>query len=149
VASVFKVKGIMSVDILTPDVARMVDFYHGLLGLPFELPWDGNEDLAALSAGNLLICLMRTENATPPPRHSGDAMGRHDPQGFDCLAFHVDDLDAAMAALDGKVAWIYDAPREYQEDNGVYYRHRVMHDPDGNMVYLQVTNAMTPRVRIE
>lgn len=136
----FKISRIESLDILTPDVPRMVDFYHGLLGLPFFMPWDGDQDLASLDAGNLIICLMRTTNPTPPPRHTGVDMGVHDPQGFDSLAFQVDDLDAAMTALDGKVTWLADVPGEYHDVGGIYFRHRVMHDPDGNMVYLQVSN---------
>lgn len=135
-----KIKRVESMDILTPDVGRMVDFYHGLLGLPFFMPWDGDEDLAALDAGNLIICLMRTTSPVQPPRHTGVDMGIGDPQGFDSVAFEVDDLDAAMAALDGKVTWLADAPGGWQDDNGLSFRHRVMHDPDGNMVYLQVSN---------
>jgi glyoxylase I family protein len=138
----FKINRIESLDILTPDVPRMVDFYHGVLGLPFFMPWEGDEDLASLDAGNLIICLMRTTSTTTPPKHSGVDMGVRDPQGFDSIAFEVDDLEAAMAALDGKVTWITDGPGEWREPDGTFFRHRVMHDPDGNMVYIQVSNVV-------
>ena len=55
--------------------------------------------------------------------------------GYDSIAFEVDDLDEAIAALDGKVEWV-DEQIEWKHPNGTWYRYRPFFDPDGNMLYV-------------
>ena len=88
-----KLKRIDNMDILTPDVQRLVDFYHGVLGLPFFLPYQPEEHWAALDTGNLTLYIFRTTNRAPNPRRT--AVNLEDPPGFDSFAFEVADLDQA------------------------------------------------------
>jgi catechol 2,3-dioxygenase-like lactoylglutathione lyase family enzyme len=136
----FRIKGLDSVDILTNDVPRMVKFYHETLTIPFYIPWDGDEELASLDLGNIVICLMRTRNEIAPPHHAMNFTT--DPPGFDSIAFKVDDLDAAFAALDGKVKWVRKEPFEMSDSNGSTFRNYAIHDPDGNMVYIQESTVI-------
>ena len=48
-------KRIDNMDILTNDVQRLVDFYHGLLELPFFLPYVAEEEWAAIDTGNVTL----------------------------------------------------------------------------------------------
>lgn len=129
-----KLKRLDNMDILTPDVQRLVDFYHGLLGLDFFLPYQPEEHWAAIELGNVTLYLFRTEDRTPVIRRS--AVNLRDQPGFDSFAFEVADLDEAMAWLDGKVEWVSERPIEWQHPNGTHYRYRPMYDPDGNMLYV-------------
>lgn len=129
-----KLKRIDNMDILTPDVQRLVDFYHGLLGLPFFLPYQPEESWAALDTGNLTLYIFHTRNTTANPHRT--AVNLEDPPGFDSFAFEVEDLDAAVAALDGKVRWVTERPIEWHHPSGTHYRYRPFFDPDGNMLYV-------------
>lgn len=126
-------KRIDNMDILTRDVGRLVDFYHGLLGLPFHLPYAAEEEWAAIDLGNLTLYLFRSEAGEHAPRRT--AVNADNAPGYDSMAFEVDDLDEAEAALDGKVEW-GDARIEWKHPNGTWYRYRPFFDPDGNMLYV-------------
>lgn len=129
-----KLKRIDNMDLLTPDVQRLVDFYHGLLGLPFFLPYEPDERWAAIDTGNVTLYIFHTTNTTPNPRRT--AVNLEDPPGFDSFAFEVESLDAAVAALDGQVRWVTEEPIEWRHPNGTHYRYRPLFDPDGNMLYV-------------
>jgi glyoxylase I family protein len=129
-----KLKRLDNMDILTPNVQRLVDFYHGTLGLGFFLPYEPEEHWAAIELGNVTLYIFRTEDATPIERRT--AVNLKDKPGFDSFAFEVENLDDAMHALDGKVQWVTDEPIEWQHPNGTHYRYRPMFDPDGNMLYV-------------
>jgi len=131
---VLKLQRLDNLDILTTDVQRLVDFYHGTLGLPFYLPYQPEQHWASIQAGDVTLYLFRTEDTTPVPRRT--AVNLKDRPGFDSFAFAVDDLDAAMAALDGRVEWVTPALIEWQHPSGTHYRYRPMFDPDGNMLYV-------------
>lgn len=135
-----KFKQLDSIDILTTNVPRMATFYHEVLGIPFFTPWDGDEETAAFDLNNLIMCIIRTTNKTPPPKHSMEFLT--DPPGFDSIALKVDDLDEAVAALDGKVEWINQEPYEVQSASGSYFRNRALRDPDGNMIYIQESRVV-------
>lgn len=129
-----KLKRIDNMDIMTRDVGRLVDFYAGTLGLPFFLPYEPGRGWAAIDLGNLTLYILETTHpgtvhrrATP----SGEAA-----PGLDSFAFEVDDLDAAMAALEGKVAWITAVPGTWRHAGGTHYRFRAFFDPDGNKLYV-------------
>jgi isopenicillin-N N-acyltransferase-like protein len=129
-----KLKRVDNMDILTPDVQRLVDFYHGTLGLGFFLPYVAEEHWASIDLGNLSLYIFRTEDKTPVPRRT--AVNLKDRPGFDSFALEVDDLEAAMKALEGKVEWVTAQPIEWKHPNGTHYRYRPMLDPDGNMLYV-------------
>jgi isopenicillin-N N-acyltransferase-like protein len=129
-----KLKRLDNMDILTNDVQRLVDFYHGTLGLGFFLPYVAEERWAAIEMGNVTLYLFHTTDSTPVERRT--AVNLEDKQGFDSFAFEVENLDDAIAYLDGKVQWVTAKPIEWQHPNGTHYRYRPMFDPDGNMVYI-------------
>lgn len=129
-----KLKRIDNMDILTPDVQRLVDFYHGTLGLPFFFPYQPEEHWAAIETGNLTLYIFRTEDTTPVQRRT--AVNLKDRPGFDSFAFEVDDLDAAMRELEGRVEWVVAEPIEWRHPSGTHYRYRPLFDPDGNMLYV-------------
>ncbi len=127
-------KRIDNMDILTNDVQRLVDFYHGTLGLGFFLPYVAEERWAAIDCGNLTLYIFHTEHKGQVERRT--AVNLEDAPGFDSFAFEVENLDEAIAFLDGKVQWVTDQPIAWQHPNGTHYRYRPMFDPEGNMLYV-------------
>ncbi|WP_433826641.1 VOC family protein [Actinoplanes sp. CA-015351] len=128
-----RLKRIDNMDILTRNVAGLVDFYHGLLGLPFHLPYVPEEEWAAINLGNLTLYIFKSEAGEHEPRRT--AVNADNAPGYDSMAFEVDDLDLAEAELDGKVEWV-DERIEWKHPNGTWYRYRPFFDPDGNMLYV-------------
>lgn len=122
-----------NMDILTHDVGRLVDFYHGVLGLPFHLPYEAEEEWAAIDFGNLTLYIFKSEVGEHAPRRT--AVNPENVPGLDSFAFEVDNLDEAEAALDGKVEWVDDRI-EWKHPSGTWYRYRPFYDPDGNMLYV-------------
>ncbi|MEU3345804.1 VOC family protein [Streptomyces sp. NPDC006700] len=129
-----QLKRIDNTDILTHDVQRLVDFYHGVLGLPFHLPYVPEEKWAAIDLGNLTLYLFASEAGEHAPRRT--EVNAENPPGLDSFAFEVDDLDAAYAALDGRVEWVTGQEIVWNHPSGVWYRYRPFYDPDGNMLYI-------------
>lgn len=128
-----RLKRIDNMDILTSDVDRLVRFYHGTLGLPFHFPYEPDEHWAAIDLGNVTLYLFRSEVGEHAPRRT--AVNPDNPPGYDSIAFEVDDLDEAEAALDGHVDWV-DERIEWRHPSGAWYRYRPFFDPDGNMLYI-------------
>lgn len=126
-------KRIDNMDILTRDVDTLVQFYHGVLGLPFHLPYEKDEEWAAINLGNVTLYIFKSEVGEHAPRRT--AVNPDNPPGYDSIAFEVDDLDAAEAELDGHVEWV-DERIEWKHPNGTWYRYRPFFDPDGNMLYI-------------
>jgi len=131
---VLRLKRIDNMDILTHDVQRLVGFYHGVLGLPFQLPYEAAEEWAAIDMGNVTLYLFKSEVGAHPGRRT--EVNAENPPGLDSFAFEVDDLDEAVAALDGKVDWVCAEEIVWRHPSGTWYRYRPFHDPDGNMLYV-------------
>ncbi|MGA5702720.1 VOC family protein [Peterkaempfera bronchialis] len=129
-----RLKRIDNMDILTHDVPRLVDFYHGTLGLPFLLPYAAEEEWAAIDFGNLTLYVFKSEVGEHAPRRT--EVNPENPPGLDSFAFEVDDLDEAVAALDGRVEWVTREQIVWKHPSGVWYRYRPFYDPDGNMLYI-------------
>jgi predicted enzyme related to lactoylglutathione lyase len=129
-----KLKRIDNLDILTSDVGPLVTFYTEVLGLGFLLPYAEDEEWAAIDAGNLTIYIFKSEVGEHAPRRT--AINPENPPGFDSIAFDVDDLDEALADLEGKVEWAHPEVITWEHPSGVWYRYRPFYDPDGNMVYV-------------
>lgn len=120
-----------NIDVICTDLEPMRAFYVDLLGLPLRLPYEPGQGWVGVRAGDVVIYLIEEDGATlpphPPPRFTGAA----NPPGLDSFAFEVDELDAAIAELDGRgVSWA----GEIVESE--WYRYRGLHDPEGNLVYL-------------
>ncbi|HWA41652.1 MAG TPA: VOC family protein [Hypericibacter adhaerens] len=129
-----KLKRIDNMDIVTRDVGRLVDFYHGILGLDFFLPYAPGQSWAAIDLGNLTLYVLKTELGQPAPRRA--ATGAQNPPGLDSIAFEVEDLDEAMAALEGKVEWVAAQIGTWRHASGTHYRFRAFYDPDGNKLFV-------------
>jgi len=119
-------------DVYCSDAREMAAFYHDVLGLPYFLPYEEGAGWAALQAGDVTIYLFESPGEHPAPRTN---VTEENPPGIDSFAFAVDDLDAAVAELDGKVKWAGD-PERWEHPNGTWYRYRSFHDPEGNLLHL-------------
>ena len=128
-----KLKRIDNMDILSRDVDRLVRFYHDVLGLPFHLPYEKDEEWAAINLGNVTLYIFKSEVGEHAPRRT--AVNLDNAPGYDSIAFEVDDLDETEAELDGHVEWVDDRI-EWKHPNGTWYRYRPFFDPDGNMLYI-------------
>lgn len=135
VGSVVKIKGIDNLDLLVSDVAKTVDFYHGVLGLELSLPYTPGDDSAVIDTGNVSIFIFKAGEGEHAPRRR-PALIPDNPPGFDAIAFQVDDLDEAMAELGDRVEWATEKPFEWNDPGGSWSLFRPMYDPEGNMVYL-------------
>lgn len=123
-----------NMDILTPDVDRLARFYNGVLGRPFFLPYQPGQGWAAVDLGNLTLYILATDRRDPVHRRVGPVTAN--PPGLDSFAFEVADLDAAIAALDGRVTWAMAEPGTWRHPSGTHYRFRAFFDPDGNKLYV-------------
>jgi len=131
--TVLKLKRIDNMDILTHDVDALVEFYHGVLGLPFHLPYEKEEEWAAIDMGNVTLYIFKSEVGEHAPRRT--AVNPDNAPGYDSIAFEVDSLDEAEAALDGRVEWV-DERIQWKHPSGTWYQYRPFFDPDGNMLYV-------------
>ncbi|MFW0796007.1 C45 family autoproteolytic acyltransferase/hydrolase [Gordonia sp. CPCC 205515] len=126
-------KRIDNMDILSHDVDRLARFYTETLGLSYFLPYERDENWAAIDMGNVTLYIFESTVGEHEPRRT--AINAENAPGMDSFAFEVDDLDAAEAALEGKVEWV-DERIEWKHPNGTWYRYRPFFDPDGNMLYV-------------
>ena len=122
-----QLKRLDNIDVVCTDVEAMVSFYGGVLGLSLRLPYEAGQGWAGYRAGDVVIYFIEERGGVhPPPRFTGAA----NPPGIDSFAFEVDDLDAAIAELDGRVPWAGEIV------TSEWYRYRGLHDPEGNLIYL-------------
>jgi catechol 2,3-dioxygenase-like lactoylglutathione lyase family enzyme len=122
-------KRLDNIDVICTDVEVMAAFYRDVLGLPLRLPYEPGQGWAGFRAGDVVIYLIACEEGAgehPLPRFTGAP----NPPGIDSFAFEVDDLDAAIAELDGRVPWSGEIV------TSEWYRYRGLHDPEGNLLYL-------------
>src|SRR5215468_4162223 len=114
-----KLKRIDNMDILSRDVDRLVEFYHGTLGLPFHLPYEKDEEWAAINMGNVTLYIFKSQVGEHAPRRT--AVNPDNAPGYDSIAFQVEWVDERI---------------EWKHPNGTWYRYRPFFDPDGNMLYI-------------
>jgi isopenicillin-N N-acyltransferase-like protein len=122
-----------NIDIWCRDVRRMVAFYEGVLGLDLFFPFEPEAGWAAIQAGDVTLYIFETTAGDDPVRRFGHL--EQDPPGLDSLAFAVEDLDAALARLDGKVEWAADT-ETWTHPSGTWYRSRAFYDPEGNLLHV-------------
>lgn len=108
---------LIEVATFTDDVAAMTDFYRALLG---REPVAGSADMAIFMAGETKIFIHRTY--TPGP----DELPAENH-----IAFAVDDVDAACAALAAAGARVVAGPADYYWGRSAYLR-----DPAGRLIEL-------------
>lgn len=121
-------KGMDNHDIACVDVDVLYDFYVNTLGLTPAYPYEKEEEWFAASAGTTTLYFFKGAGEHLPK------MGpdiNHNRPGIESLTFLVDDLDAAVTELDGKVEWA--APAEkWTHPNGSWFYFRPFYDPEGN-----------------
>jgi catechol 2,3-dioxygenase-like lactoylglutathione lyase family enzyme len=109
------ITGVDFVCVPTQDFDRAVAFYGDVLGLPERKRW-GTMPGCEFQAGPLTLAVMQS-----------DAFGQEFRPNALPIAFHVDDVAAARAALQAKgVEFSGDII-----DSGVCHQ-AIFHDPDGN-----------------
>src|SRR6187200_93730 len=92
-----------NIDLLVHDADTIARFYHEVLGLPFFLPYEPGQGWFACQAGDVTLYVFETKVEGDPAHRTDDT--DTNPAGVDSFAFAVDDLDDAVADLDGKVEW--------------------------------------------
>ena len=122
-----------NIDLLVHDADASARFYHEVLGLPFFLPYEPGQGWFACQAGDVTLYVFETRVAGDPARRTDDT--DTNPAGVDSFAFAVDDLEKAVAELDGKVEWAGPA-EHWDHPSGVWYRYRSFYDPEGNIVHV-------------
>lgn len=116
---------LVSVRIITDDVARLADFYELVTGAPAQRTGDVFAELST-SFGSLAIGSTRTVPAFAP----GAAEAAHNRSAI--VEFLVADVDAQYARLRETVdSWV-NAPTDMPWGN----RSVLLRDPDGNLVNL-------------
>lgn len=130
-----------NLDVLCRDLDSMVAFYHGVLGFELFLPYQPDNDWAAVQCGDVTVYILQTPVTDRAPRRT--SITEEDAPGIDSFAFEVTDLEAAVADLDGKVEWAGPAER-WEHPSGVYYRHRGFYDPEGNLLHLTEPHKVVP-----
>lgn len=116
-----------NLDVYCRDVARMRAFYRDTLGLDLLYPSADDDDWFAIQSGDVTVYFLAVETAEPRPTAfpPGAAVG------ISSFSFAVDDLDTAVAQLDGSVDWA-DEVRSWHHADGTWYRFRFFTDPEGN-----------------
>ena len=124
---------LVSVRIITDDVARLVAFYERITGIAAS--W-ANDDFAELrtTSGTLAVGSTRTVGLFGGPGVASPAANRSA-----IVEFLVDDVDGAFAALRGDGLEIVQEPTTMPWGN----RSLLLRDPDGTLVNLfePVTDA--------
>jgi predicted enzyme related to lactoylglutathione lyase len=109
------ITGVVFVCVPTRDFDAAVAFYGGVLGLPERKRW-GSMPGCEFQAGHLTLAVMQP-----------DAFGQEFRPNALPIAFQVDDVPAARAALEAKgVAFAGEII-----DSG-FCHQAIFHDPDGN-----------------
>ena len=126
------ITGMDNHDIACVDVQVLYDFYVGTLGLSCAYPYDRDEEWFAATAGATTLYFFKGTGEHLPK--AGPEIGANRP-GIESLAFLVDDLDQAVAALDGKVEWCGKSQR-WSHPNGSWFYFRHLYDPEGNKLSL-------------
>ncbi|GAA2754531.1 VOC family protein [Amnibacterium kyonggiense] len=136
------IRGIHHTGIIVSDLDRSIEFYHGLLGFPFQSepsPWFDGDELAqgvgvpgarlrqcCLLVGDGVLELLEYENREPSdgPVHQNHLGAMH-------VAFRVDDVAAVQAELEAKGVEFFSS--SHVVDDGVLagWRWVYFHDPDG------------------
>jgi glyoxylase I family protein len=125
-------KRIDHIELLTAAPERAVAFYTDVLGFKVRerqrIPGtpNGPLDLVYLELGGTTVEVMCYPEKALPPRSAEPRLG------WQCLALEVEDMDAALAALDAKgvaTAW---GPMKRPQ-----YARAEIRDPDGNPIELR------------
>jgi glyoxylase I family protein len=127
-------KRIDHIELLTAQPDRTVAFYSDVLGFRererLRIPGtpSGPLDLVYLELGGTTLEVMCYPEARPPiPARASEQR-----LGWQCLALEVEDMDAALAALNAKgvaTAW---GPMKRRD-----YARAEIRDPDGNPIELR------------
>jgi catechol 2,3-dioxygenase-like lactoylglutathione lyase family enzyme len=119
-------------DIACADVGVLYDFYVNTLGMVPAYPYKAGQDWFAATAGQTTLYFFQGTGEHLPK--AGPDIGSNRP-GIESLAFLVDDLDAAVAALDGRVEWSGQS-ETWRHPNGSWFYFRHFYDPEGNKLSL-------------
>ncbi|MFD9129446.1 VOC family protein [Kitasatospora sp. NPDC059571] len=125
---------LVSIRLITEDVARLVGFYERVTGATAS--W-GNENFAELAIGPATLAIASTR--TVPLFAPGAAEAGANRSAI--VEFLVEDVDGLYAELSGQVEGFVNAPTTMPWGN----RSLILRDPDGNLVNL--FTPVTPAAR--
>jgi catechol 2,3-dioxygenase-like lactoylglutathione lyase family enzyme len=135
-----------NIDVVVRDFPRMVTFYREVLGLPLHPQgYEPDRGWAMFMCGDVDVVLLAVPDA--PVARQRTARYTDGPAGVHSFAAQVDDLDAAITALDAHgVEWaghtvIFGAGQvltaaPQSEYPGIWYRFRSFYDPEGNVMHI-------------
>ena len=126
------ITGMDNHDIACVNVDILYDFYVNTLGLVPAYEYAKEDEWFAATAGATTLYFFKGQGDHLPK--AGPDITRNRP-GIESLAFLVDNLDAAIDALDGKVEWSGEAQR-WEHPNGSWFYFRHLYDPEGNKLSL-------------
>lgn len=119
-----QITGLHHLALLTPDLARLRDFYVEQLGFR-PIGGFADDNIHFLAAGNVTIELEEGREA------GGPARGR----GWHHLALEVEDVDAAYAELAARGVPFQEPPAGFPPEAPLL-RIAFLADPDGNLLEL-------------
>jgi catechol 2,3-dioxygenase-like lactoylglutathione lyase family enzyme len=117
-----------NLDVYVKDIAVMLEFYTEALGLELLYPYAQGDDWFAIQSGDVSVYFLTGDGPDAADRHPPVGVAR----GLASFSFAVEDLDAAIAALDPHVDWI-EPVSEWRHPDGTWYRFRFFADPEGNI----------------
>lgn len=142
-----KLRRLDNIDVVVTDFPRMVAFYRDVLGLPLHPHgYEPERGWAMFMCGDVDLVLLSVPGADRTERRRTSNYAQ-DPAGVHSFAAQVDDLDDAIAVLDGHgVTWagetvVFGAGQVLPgvpdgEFDGIWYRFRSFYDPEGNVMHV-------------
>lgn len=115
-----------NLDVYCLDLERMLAFYRDDLGLDLLYPHEAGSDWFAIQSGDVSVYFLSVDSDAKPTQFAPGSAS-----GISSFSFAVDDLDQAIAELEGKVRWSGDIDT-WHHPNGTWYRFRFFTDPEGN-----------------
>jgi len=128
-----------NLDLVCRDIKPMRAFYQDLLGLPLLFPFEEGSGWFAVQAGPVTLYVFETSSRVDNVVRVHVAS--EDPPGLSAFGLSVNDLDAAIVELDGRVTWAGET-REWRHPAGTWYRFRPLRDPEGNVLSITETHKV-------
>jgi catechol 2,3-dioxygenase-like lactoylglutathione lyase family enzyme len=116
-----QLQGTHHIALRTPNFAAMEEFYTQVLGFPVTKRWD-DVTIVFIDIGSTTIELMGRDDASAGALPTG---------GWDHIALHVEDVDAAYQELVDKGVRMRSEPKNFQDVRLAFF-----FDPDGNVLEL-------------
>ncbi len=115
------IHGVGQISISVTDVDRAVEFYRGVLGIPFLFQVPGNPAMAFFDCGGTRLYIVQPEEPDPQT-------------GASVIYFTVDSAQAATDELKSKGIKFEAEPRIIHQTDSYTLWMAFFRDPDGNLM---------------